>query len=167
MPFTLKNPPPPSGTLDDAKIIPDQTAHWFSKLTFNWISPLLDLGYARPLETTDLWKLDEWRTSDIYADRIIKSFDRRHAAAQDYNTRLASGDVKPAIHQRMYWTVRGNRAEREKKWREVDGKRKANLILAMNDAVKWYFWIGGELVVVAIPMTPHLSNYIFRVPQSH
>jgi len=139
----MKNPPPPSGTLEDAKCIPDSNAHWFSKLTFNWITPLLNLGYARPLEATDLWKLDEWRASELYAERIIKSFDRRHAAAEEYNARLAAGEIKPSFMKKVWWSVKGNRAEREKRWREKDGLRNASLILAMNDAVKWYFWPGG------------------------
>lgn len=139
----MKDPPPPGGTLDDAKVIPDSNATWFSRLTFNWITPLLNLGYARPLEATDLWKLDEWRASELYAERIIRSFDRRRAAAEVYNARLVSGEIKPSLRKRVWWALKGNRAEREKQWREKDGLRKASLILAMNDAVKWYFWSGG------------------------
>lgn len=141
----MKDPPPAGGTLDDADVIPDSTANWFSKLTFQWITPLLNLGYARPLEATDLWKLDEWRASQLYAERIITSFDRRQAAAQDYNTRLASGEIKPSLSKRIVWTLKGGRAERERQWREKDGLRKPSLALAMNDAVKWYFWPGGTL----------------------
>lgn len=116
-----------------------------SRFLINWITPLLNLGYARPLETTDLWKLDEWRASEVYADRIISSFDRRHAAAQEYNARLAKGKIKPSLSKRIVWTLKGGRVEREKQWREKDGLRKASLIFAMNDAIKWFFWPGGML----------------------
>jgi hypothetical protein len=135
--------PPPSGTLDDALPIPDTNASFLSQLTFQWITPLLNLGYGRPLEITDLWKMDAWRHPDVYADKILTSFERRHAAAQTYNARLASGEVSPSLRQKIWWTLKRDRKAREKRWREIDGKRKASLILAMNDAVKWFFWPGG------------------------
>lgn len=49
-PFRLVNgaPPPPS-SIEDANLIPEATAVFFSKLTFNWITPVLVLGYNRPV----------------------------------------------------------------------------------------------------------------------
>ncbi|KAJ7220100.1 ABC transporter [Mycena pura] len=149
VPFTsTKPPPPPAGTLDDAALSPERTTSWNSLVFFQWITPLLALGYARPLEATDLYKLGEDRASVRIADLIGASFDRRHREATEYNTRLANGDIKPGWGEVIWWTVRGNRAQREKKWREVDGKRRASLIFAMNDSVKWWFWSGGVLKVI-------------------
>ena len=140
----MKNPPPPGGTLGDASVIPDTTANWFSLLTYAWILPMLNLGYARPLETTDLWKLDDSRAASVYADRILASFDRRSKAANDYNARLANGDISPGWRRKAWWTIRGNYENRERQWREKDGKKAPSLAFAMNDAVKWYFWSAGE-----------------------
>jgi hypothetical protein len=116
-------------------------------LFFGWITPLLSLGYARPLEATDLYKLGDKRSSAYIAEKITASFDRRHKAANEYNARLANGDIK-AGWRVIWWTVRGSRAEREKRWREVDGKRRASLVWAMNDSIKWHFWSGGVLKVI-------------------
>lgn len=44
--------------------------------------------------------------------------------------------------------MRGVRAEREKQWREKDGRRKASLILSMNDSIFWWFWSAGILKVI-------------------
>ncbi|KAJ7116424.1 ABC transporter [Mycena epipterygia] len=148
VPFTsTKPPPPPGGTLDDAQLSPEITASWWNLIFFGWITPLLALGYARPLEATDLYKLGDDRASAYIADKITASFDRRHKDATEYNIRLANGDVKPGWRV-IWWTLRGRRAEREKLWREVDGKRRASLIWAMNDSIKWWFWTGGALKVI-------------------
>ena len=64
-----------------------------------------------------------------------------------YNERLANGQVSPGI-KALWWSIRGVRAEREKAWRERNGKRKASLIFAMNDSVKWRFWSAGVLKVI-------------------
>ncbi|KAJ7510442.1 ABC transporter type 1, transmembrane domain-containing protein, partial [Mycena galericulata] len=140
-------PPPPGGTLDDARLSPELTASWWNLIFFGWITPLLALGYARPLEATDLYKLGDERSAAYIAEKITTSFDRRHKEATEYNTRLANGDVKPGWRV-IWWTLRGKRAEREKRWREIDGKRRASLIWAINDSVKWLFWSGGALKVI-------------------
>ena len=105
----MKNPPPPSGSLESASVIPDTHAHWFSKLTFEWIHPMLSLGYARPLETTDLWALDDWRSSELYASRIISSFERRRVAADAHNARVKSGELGPPLRKRMWWSLKGKK----------------------------------------------------------
>ena len=135
----------PSGTVDDAKLIPEATASWFSLLTFDWITPMLSLGYARPLEVTDLWRLHDSRSAELYANRILESFGRRHKAAEEYNARLERGEINPTWGRRFWWRLRGDAKKREKAWREKDGKTKASLTMAMNDAVNWYFWTGGLL----------------------
>ncbi|KAF8166131.1 ABC transporter [Mycena galopus ATCC 62051] len=148
VPFTSnKPPPPPGGTLEDAALSPELTANLWNVLYFGWLTPLLGLGYARPLEATDLYKLGDTRSAAFIAEKITASFDRRHKAAIEYNTRLANGEIS-AGWRVIWWSLRGNRAVREKKWREVNGKRRASLIWAMNDSIKWYFWLGGAFKVV-------------------
>jgi hypothetical protein len=53
------------------------TAGWFSLLTFSWMNSLMTLGYARPLEASDLWKLQDHRSSGVIAEAILTSFDAR------------------------------------------------------------------------------------------
>ncbi|KAF7312085.1 ABC transporter protein [Mycena indigotica] len=149
VPFTsTKPPPPPSGTLDDAALSPEVNAAWYNILFFGWITPLLSLGYARPLEATDLYKLGDDRASLRISQKINESFDRRHQAATEYNARLAAGEITPSLWLVLSWSLRGNRAERRKKWQEVGGRRKASLVWAINDSVKYWFWSGGILKVI-------------------
>ena len=142
VPFTTTDVPPPRASLDDAPIIPEATASFLSLVTFQWMTPMLSLGYARPLEPTDLWKLQDRRSAVAISEKIIASFERRSEAANEYNARLANGEVNPGW-RKLWWTVRGNRTEREKQWRKKDGLRKPSLVWAMNDSVAWWFWSAG------------------------
>ncbi|KAI0822453.1 P-loop containing nucleoside triphosphate hydrolase protein [Trametes gibbosa] len=147
-PFVPKEFPPAKGSLDDADLIPEVNAGWWDTVTFGWITPLMSLGYARPLEATDLYKLQDGRAAAVVAEKITKSFEARQIAAADYNARLENGEIGPGL-KGVWWSIRGNRAEREKQWREKDGRRRASLILALNDSVKWWFWSGGIMKLIA------------------
>jgi hypothetical protein len=134
------------------------------------MSHILALGYARPLTQTDLYKLQDTRSSTVIADRIVESFERRRKAAEEYNAKLASGEIKPSFRQVVWWTLRRDRANREKQWREKDAIRKPSLVWAMNDSIKWWFWTGGILKVVSdvaqvtSPLVVKVRNY-FRLLQ--
>lgn len=107
------------------------------------------VGYSRPLEATDLWKLSESRFASTIGSKIVKSFARRHKEAEEYNERLSNGDIRPTWPRRLMWTLRGNSKEREIEWRSKGGRRKASLTFAMNDAVFSWFWVGGFLKLFA------------------
>ncbi|KAI9439887.1 ABC transporter [Lactarius indigo] len=128
------DPPSPKESTDDADYIPEMTAGWFSLLTFGWMNSLMILGYARPLEAPDLWKLQEHRSSEVIANAILDSFEARRKKADEYNTRLArrrnQAPDKIAAH-----------------WVEKDGRKQPSLTLAINDSVKWWFWSSGILKI--------------------
>ena len=42
---------------------PLETASWFSKVIYGWMSPLMSLGHQRPLQEGDLFDLVEFDTS--------------------------------------------------------------------------------------------------------
>ncbi|KAJ8086007.1 hypothetical protein PM082_004826 [Marasmius tenuissimus] len=148
-PFSSATPPPPAKeSIDDADIIPEVSANMFSIITFEWITPLLRLGYRRPLEAPDLYKLQDDRSAAVIGNRILESWERRQKEADEFNARLASGEISPGLRKKVWWTVRGGRAEREKEWREKTGRKSPSLALAMNDSIKWWFWSGGVLKIL-------------------
>ena len=169
MPFTSKTPEPPKQSLDDARIIPEATASLFSLITFSWMSPLLALGYARPLEATDLYKLQTERGAAYIADRITESFARRMKFANEYNEKLANGEIKPGL-KALWWTILGNREAKEKKWRDETGRKKASIVFAMNDSIKWWFWsaglfkIAGDTAQITSPLVVKVRFYCFPLP---
>jgi hypothetical protein len=149
VPFvSTKPPPPPKESLDDAEFLPEATANMLDLLTFGWLTDLMSLGYKRTLEATDLYKLSPDRGAARIADEINASFDCRQEKAMEYNRRLANGELQPGLWRNIIWTVKGNAKERERKWREIDGRKKASLTWAINDSVKWWFWSGGLLKVI-------------------
>ena len=159
-----RNPPPPKSSLDEADIIPEANANLLSLLTFQWIGPLLRLGYSRPLEATDLYKLQDDRSSGAIAERITRSFEKRQRKAEEYNTRLANGEISPGL-KGIWWSIRGQRQEREKEWREKTGKKKASLTMAANDSVFWFWWSAGILRLisdVSLITSPLLVKVNFR-----
>ncbi|KZO92802.1 ABC transporter [Calocera viscosa TUFC12733] len=154
VPFLNLDVPPPANTLENALPSPEIRANIFSQLTYSWVTPMLTLGYARPLEPPDLWKMSEARSAQLLGDKVRAAFARRHAAAEAYNARLASGEIRPAVWRRAWWAVRarskqGGSAALEQEWRTVGGKRKASLVLSLNESVKVWFWVGGAAKVLA------------------
>ncbi|KAK7542528.1 ABC multidrug transporter-like protein [Phyllosticta citribraziliensis] len=55
-------------------------ASWFSRLTFQWMSPLMSVGYQRPLELNDIWLVNPDRSAEALSKKLYESFDRRVAA---------------------------------------------------------------------------------------
>lgn len=129
-------------SVEDAALIPEANAGFFGILTLSWMTPILSLGYYRPLESSDLWKLQDDRGAAHIAKLINESFDSRVLQAQEYNERLANGEIGPGL-KGIWWSMTGNRAAKEKEWREKTGKKTASLAWALNDSVKWWFWSAG------------------------
>ncbi|KAG5515912.1 hypothetical protein RHGRI_036827 [Rhododendron griersonianum] len=42
------------------QVCPERHVNIFSKITFGWMNPLMQLGAKRPLTEKDVWKLDTW-----------------------------------------------------------------------------------------------------------
>ncbi|KAI9439889.1 ABC transporter [Lactarius indigo] len=163
--ITPLDPPSPRESIEDADDIPEMTAGWFSLLTFGWMNSLMALGYARPLEASDLWKLQEHRSSEVIANAILDSFEARRKKADEYNTRLANGEIKPPLKLRLMSALRGDGEERLRQWVEKDGRKQPSLTLAINDSVKWWFWSSGMLKVIgdtAQVISPLVLKYLIK-----
>ncbi|WPH03689.1 oligomycin resistance atp-dependent permease yor1 [Acrodontium crateriforme] len=73
-PLKRKNPP----------LIPKERATsrefqagFFSLLIFQWMAPLMSVGYQRPLEVNDVWAVNPNRRMELLADRLRKAFAER------------------------------------------------------------------------------------------
>ncbi|GJJ12857.1 hypothetical protein Clacol_007102 [Clathrus columnatus] len=71
------DPAPPGFSENGKVVIPEETASIPSRIIFSWISPLLAVGFSRPLEMEDLWSLQRERLSDSMADRLGEQFYSR------------------------------------------------------------------------------------------
>ncbi|WVF66753.1 hypothetical protein IAT40_001495 [Kwoniella sp. CBS 6097] len=164
-------PPPPKRTLDEAERIPLAYASILSKLTFEWVTPIMVKGYQRPLQATDLWKLDESRES------------ARQKAAEEWNSQLPSRP--PGLVRKLRWSTKaiikfrlpesyssygkgGSYAERrktlEQEWRRRSGRKRGSVAWALNDVLTG-FWAGGLFKVfgdTAALMTPLLIKALIN-----
>ncbi|KAI0201322.1 P-loop containing nucleoside triphosphate hydrolase protein [Astrocystis sublimbata] len=85
-------PPVPKEKLESR----EASAGFFSLLTFQWMTPLMNAGYKRPLEQGDLWKVNPRRSADVMASKCNESFERRKK----------NGDKYPllwALHETFFW----------------------------------------------------------------
>ncbi|KAJ3509959.1 hypothetical protein NLJ89_g4941 [Agrocybe chaxingu] len=155
VPFASRKAPPlhKVGLDGEPPMIPEASANFFSLLTFQWMTPLMSLGYARPLKESDLYRLQDSSSASHIGDVIVQSFERRRKTAEEYNERLTSGQVSPSKWKVLCWSLLGNSEAREKYWRNVDGKKYPSLVLAMNDSVKYRFWSAGILKLFADTLT--------------
>ncbi|KAI0408161.1 P-loop containing nucleoside triphosphate hydrolase protein [Xylaria palmicola] len=74
----------------------EASAGFFSKLTFQWMAPLMNAGYKRPLEHGDLWTVNPKRSVDRMAGKCREAFERR----------IKNGDKYPllwALHETFFW----------------------------------------------------------------
>ncbi|EIW68338.1 hypothetical protein TREMEDRAFT_32323 [Tremella mesenterica DSM 1558] len=149
LPFVKrKYPPPPAPlSLDDAKITPQVTAGIFSQLFFNWVTPIMALGAARPLEPTDLWKMDDARSAKPLAAKLAAAYERRTKLAEDYNAHLADTTTSLPWPQNWMYPLLPHRQKREHDYRTKHGKKHASLAMSLSDTFGWYFWIGGLIKV--------------------
>ena len=186
-----KDPPhPPPYSLDDAKTIPLTSVNFFNEILYIWINPLMRLGYQRPLQgtllillplransqadrhffisATDLWKMDEKHTAAVLAKRFQLNYDKRQAAAREYNKRLDAGEIEPALFTKIKWRLsRGDIEEKQRKWKR-NKRRHASLFWTMSHVVGLFFWLGGFSKIIgdtAQLMGPLVSRDLIQFAQ--
>ncbi|EIW69200.1 hypothetical protein TREMEDRAFT_44369 [Tremella mesenterica DSM 1558] len=181
-------PPPPKASLDDAEVIPLAYVSIFSKLTFTWVTPIMEKGYQRPLQATDLWKMDPSREAGYLSQKFIDSLRKRQETAATWNANLAT--IRAPWRKRMVWSFMAllpyssldgqdpkrkqqprlyaeKRKALEEEWRTVSGRRSGSVTWALNDVMVG-FWAGGLFKVVADTaqlMAPLITKALIRFSQ--
>ncbi|XP_055507850.1 multidrug resistance-associated protein 1 [Leucoraja erinacea] len=70
------HPPLFSEYVQDAKLCPELTASFLSKLTFWWFTGMTVLGYKRPLQTEDLWSLNTMDKSKVIVPHLVEEWEK-------------------------------------------------------------------------------------------
>lgn len=101
--------------------------------------------------------MDESREAGVLGDKLDQAWARRVKAANEWNARLAAGDIKPSLYKRAKWSAQalrgsGTYGERritlEEQWRAVGGRKEPSLAWALNDVFGRDFWFGGAFKVI-------------------
>ena len=79
---------------------PEATVSWLGPTSFGWLGDLLSLGYAQPLEKSDLNRLPPSRDSAKYAARIEEVFQRRKTHADEINVKIENRELRPPLRLR-------------------------------------------------------------------
>ncbi|GKV32071.1 hypothetical protein SLEP1_g40702 [Rubroshorea leprosula] len=54
------------------QICPERHVNILSRIFFSWMSPLMKLGYKRPITEKDVWKLDTWDRTETLNEKFWK-----------------------------------------------------------------------------------------------
>ncbi|KAF2810073.1 P-loop containing nucleoside triphosphate hydrolase protein [Mytilinidion resinicola] len=87
-----KKPPVP----ETRQVSREFHAGFLSLMTFQWMAPLMTVGYQRPLEVNDIWRVNPNRSADVLGKKLDAAFKKR----------VASGDPKPlmkALYDTFKW----------------------------------------------------------------
>ncbi|CAG8134255.1 unnamed protein product [Penicillium olsonii] len=68
-----KTPPVP----EERAVSREYGASFFSLVTFQWMSPLMKVGYLRPLELQDIWTVNPDRTVEVLSGRLDAALQKR------------------------------------------------------------------------------------------
>ncbi|KAJ4489677.1 ABC transporter [Lentinula edodes] len=148
VPFVSSKSSPPRASLDDADVLPENTASWLSYCTFQWMTPLLATGYARPIVAEDLYDLGHERAAEMFAERITQSFEKRELVAKAFNHRLDMDEVAPPLFKSFWWAITGQKKVKLAQW-ATNARKEPSLAMACNDAVFFWFWTGGFFRLLA------------------
>ncbi|GAB1214638.1 hypothetical protein ATERTT37_003802 [Aspergillus terreus] len=79
-PLRLQKIPP---TPVERDVSHEYGASFWSIVSFQWMSPLMKVGYLRPLELQDIWTVNPNRSIDVLCDQLESALDRRvHAGSR-------------------------------------------------------------------------------------
>lgn len=77
----------------------EYNAKFFSVLYFQWMAPLMHVGYQRSLELNDLWTVNPDRSVDVLQPKLLENFRRRKAAGSKRPLVMALYDT----FKREFW----------------------------------------------------------------
>ncbi|KAJ4988381.1 ABC transporter [Stagonosporopsis vannaccii] len=77
----------------EREVCPEYTANVLSRLTFQWMQPLMATGYKRPLEKTDIWTVNPDRSADVLIERLNVAFEKRLKEGGDKPLLMAMYDT--------------------------------------------------------------------------
>ncbi|KAF8530160.1 ABC protein [Hysterangium stoloniferum] len=165
-------------SFDAVDVMPLNEASLWSVLTFAWITPLMTLGYQRPLQATDLWKMDSTREVCGLVKLLDASWARRVDQAKEWNAKVKVGKIRPTWTKKSFWAAKALTGIFREGWQAkytiyIDrwSHREANLAWALNDTLGWQFWIGGTFFSVfgdtVQLMGPLLAKAIINFGKEH
>lgn len=102
------------------------------------------------LQIGDLWKMDASRQSHRLANKLNDAWRIRLEKADEFNSRLDNGTIKPGVIRRGWWRLRtrgNNEAQVHLLEQWLKASRKTpSLVFSLNEVFGWDFWVGGAVI---------------------
>ncbi|KAJ0082016.1 hypothetical protein Patl1_11255 [Pistacia atlantica] len=97
-------------------VCPERNASILSRIYFGWMTPLMQLGYKKPITEKDVWKLDTWDHTETLMEKFASVAILGFSSASIFYTKC--------------WV---KESQRPKPW----------LLRALNSSLGGRFWLGG------------------------
>ncbi|XP_047310142.1 ABC transporter C family member 2 [Impatiens glandulifera] len=81
------------------QICPERHANIFSKFTFSWMNPIMQLGFKKPLTDKDVWKLDTWDRSETLNEKFQQCWAEESRKPKPWLLRA----LNRALGGRFWW----------------------------------------------------------------
>uniref|UniRef100_A0A6N2MXC4 ABC-type xenobiotic transporter n=1 Tax=Salix viminalis TaxID=40686 RepID=A0A6N2MXC4_SALVM len=88
---------------------PERHANIISTIVFGWMSPLMKLGYRRPITENDVWKLDTWDRTETLNDRFQKCWAEESRKPKPWLLRALNSSLGGRFWWGGFWKI-GNDA---------------------------------------------------------
>ncbi|EJD44567.1 ATP-dependent bile acid permease [Auricularia subglabra TFB-10046 SS5] len=159
----LWRPEPAPPAFGEGIIMPDTRANIFSLVSFSWLTPLLSVGWSRPLDANDLWDMDERRSARRVADALEAQFYERcppFKRPQQFRPpeyRSAPPVTAASSDEHVAEKAPGKTEEKPKK------KFDMSLLWSINHVFFYRIWLSGLLRVVSDTLntcTPLVSKLL-------
>ncbi|KAK2885071.1 ATP-binding cassette sub-family C member 3 isoform X2 [Channa argus] len=81
-----ERPPLFSSVVTDPNPCPEATAGFLSRMTFWWFTSMAIKGYKMPLETKDLWSLNERDSSKVTVPKLFREWEKEQVKANSQHS---------------------------------------------------------------------------------
>lgn len=135
----LYNPEPAPSAFAGDEVIPETSSSIFSRVTFGWISPLLRVGFSRPLDKDDLWELPEPKRARRVADAFAFEYDRARLRSHLKREAKISTSAEQVVE-----TDEPKSGKNATEWSD-----QLDLLRALHSKYFWSFWGIGILQLLA------------------
>ncbi|KAF9061129.1 P-loop containing nucleoside triphosphate hydrolase protein [Rhodocollybia butyracea] len=149
----MKNPlrpsPAPPG-FGAGTEIPEENASILSQILLSWLTPLIAIGFSRPLEQDDLWDLPRSRLTNQLADNLEALF---------YSE---CSDDKQPLHLRSANVHVEEERQEQKEHEEKTSETPVSLVKVLHRQFFWPCWTAGllNLISQALTTTTPLVNKV-------
>ncbi|KDQ12205.1 hypothetical protein BOTBODRAFT_57028 [Botryobasidium botryosum FD-172 SS1] len=174
--------------------VPDATSNVLSQIFFTWLTPLLGVGWSRPLQRDDLWEMDPQRRATQVGDALETTFFQRcplekrprktsanasrkrdsyHSDSDSFDQVKGATSVDPEKGTDLT-AGRGRHWRWSRQSQTAAPKQDESFLKALNETFFWLFWRAGllklcsdTLLTTSPLVTRALLTYLTKVYTHH